>query len=114
MCDNARRPRPPRRIVLIKYRVRVADLDRHLFEIDCRIDDPTPEQRFTLPAWIPGSYLLREFARFVVSIEASSGGRALPVEKTESSAWLVTIRATSRARPCATMRAGQDLCGESP
>jgi len=89
LCDNARRPRPPRRIVLIKYRVRVADLDRHLFEIDCRIDDPAPDQRFTLPAWIPGSYLLREFARFVVGIEASSGGRALPVEKTESSAWLV-------------------------
>src|SRR5262249_59451592 len=52
VCDNARRLKTPRRIALIKYRVRIADLDRHLFEIDCRIDDPTPEQRFTLPAWI--------------------------------------------------------------
>ena len=89
LCDNARRPGRRRRIALIKYRVRIADLDRHLFEIDCRIDDPIPEQRFTLPAWIPGSYLLREFARFVVGIEASSNGQAIPVEKTESSAWLV-------------------------
>jgi predicted metalloprotease with PDZ domain len=65
------------------------DLDRHLFEIDCQIDDPASEQRFTLPAWIPGSYLLREFARFVVGVEASSAGQSVPVEKTESSAWLV-------------------------
>jgi predicted metalloprotease with PDZ domain len=90
VCDNAPLANTPaRRTALIKYRVRIADLDRHLFEIDCRIDDPAPEQRFTLPAWIPGSYLLREFARFVVGVEASSGGRAVPVEKVESSAWLV-------------------------
>ena len=78
-----------RRPALISYRVRLADLDRHLFEIECRVDDPEPEQRFSLPAWIPGSYLLREFARFVVGIEASSAGQSLPVEKVESSAWVV-------------------------
>jgi predicted metalloprotease with PDZ domain len=78
-----------RRPALISYRVRLADLDRHLFEIECRVDDPAPEQRFSLPAWIPGSYLLREFARFVVAIEASSAGQSLPVEKFESSAWVV-------------------------
>ncbi|HUL83370.1 MAG TPA: PDZ domain-containing protein [Gammaproteobacteria bacterium] len=78
-----------RRTALIKYRVRLADLDRHLFEIECRIDAAATEQRFSLPAWIPGSYLLREFARFVVGIEASSAGKSLPVEKIESSTWLV-------------------------
>ena len=67
----------------------MADLERHLFEIDCRIDNPAPEQRFTLPAWIPGSYLLREFARFVVSVEAVSGKEKLPVEKVDSGTWLV-------------------------
>ncbi len=67
----------------------MADLERHLFEIECRIDNPAPEQRFTLPAWIPGSYLLREFARFVVSVEAASGKETLPVEKVESGTWLV-------------------------
>src|SRR5204862_532727 len=80
-----------RRPALISYRVRLADLDRHLFEIECRVDDPAPEQRFSLPAWIPGSYLLREFARFVVGIEASSAGQSLPVEKVESSAWVVRV-----------------------
>lgn len=40
-----------------------------------------------MPSWIPGSYLLREFARHVVSIEATSGGRAIAVEKVGSSRW---------------------------
>lgn len=40
-----------------------------------------------LPSWIPGSYLLREYARHVVSIRAESAGRALAVEKVDKSTW---------------------------
>ncbi len=42
---------------LIRYRVRLADLDRHWFEIECRVEDAADEQRFSLPAWIPGQLL---------------------------------------------------------
>ena len=45
------------------------------------------KQRFMLPSWIPGSYLLREYARHVVSIRAESAGRALAVEKVDKSTW---------------------------
>jgi len=84
-----RRCRAPRAEdpALIRYRVRLADLDRHHFEIECHIEDPAPEQRFSLPAWIPGSYLLREFARQVVNVEAASGGQSLPIDKVDSSTW---------------------------
>ena len=40
-----------------------------------------------MPSWIPGSYLLREFARHVVCIEATSGGRAVAIQKVASSRW---------------------------
>ncbi len=40
-----------------------------------------------MPSWIPGSYLLREFARHVVNIEATSGDRAVALEKTGNSRW---------------------------
>jgi predicted metalloprotease with PDZ domain len=69
--------------------VRLADLDRHLFEVECRIDEPAEEQRFTLPAWIPGSYLLRDFARHVVHVEAKSGRETRSVEKIAAAEWLV-------------------------
>src|SRR5512139_672232 len=74
---------------LIRYRVRLADLDRHHFEVECRIDEPAALQRFSLPAWIPGSYLLRDYARLVVHTEARSGREPLPVEKISAAAWAV-------------------------
>lgn len=72
---------------LIRYRVRAADLSRHLFEVECRIEGADAAQRFQMPSWIPGSYLLREFARHVVSIEATSAGRKLSVEQLDHSTW---------------------------
>jgi predicted metalloprotease with PDZ domain len=72
---------------LIRYRVRLADLDRHHFEIECRMQQPALEQRFSLPAWIPGSYLLRDFARQVVSLQADSGEQRIPIEKIDSGVW---------------------------
>ncbi|HVY67017.1 MAG TPA: PDZ domain-containing protein [Gammaproteobacteria bacterium] len=69
--------------------MRLADLDRHHFEVECRIDEPAALQRFTLPAWIPGSYLLRDFARHVVRAEARSGREPLPVEKIGAATWAV-------------------------
>jgi predicted metalloprotease with PDZ domain len=47
-------------------------------------------QRYSLPAWIPGSYLLRDFARHVVHLEAKSGRETLAVEKLDSSTWSVS------------------------
>ena len=79
----------PRDPALIRYRVRLADLDRHWFEIECRIEEPAEEQRFSLPAWIPGSYLLRDFARHVVQVAATSGRESLPVTKTSAATWAV-------------------------
>jgi len=67
--------------------VRHADLNRHYYETECLLEDPAEEQRFTLPSWIPGSYLLREYSRHVVSVRAESGGRALAVEKLDKSTW---------------------------
>jgi predicted metalloprotease with PDZ domain len=69
--------------------VRLADLDRHHFEIECCIDNPAPEQRFSLPAWIPGSYLLRDFARHVIHVEAKSGHEPLAAEKVAAAIWCV-------------------------
>jgi predicted metalloprotease with PDZ domain len=74
---------------LIRYRVRLADLDRHWFEIECRLENAADDQRFSLPAWIPGSYLLRDFARHVVRVEAKSGREPLAAVKTGAAEWSV-------------------------
>ena len=72
---------------MIRYRVRLASLNRHHFEVSCRVANPAPGQRFSLPSWTPGSYLLREYARHVVAIRATSDGRSAPLEKVSKSSW---------------------------
>ena len=73
----------------IRYRVLPKHPDAHLFEVSCRVEDPDPSgQRFALPAWIPGSYLIRDYARHVVSIRAQSGRRAVPLAKLDKHTWV--------------------------
>ena len=74
----------------IHYRVLPQHPEAHLFEVTCSLAEPDSEgQRFALPAWIPGSYLIRDFARHVVAIRAQSGRRALPIAKLDKHTWAV-------------------------
>ena len=63
--------------------------DAHLFEVHCRIGRPAPAgQRVALPAWIPGSYLVRDFARHIVALRAETdAGRPLEITKIDKSTW---------------------------
>jgi predicted metalloprotease with PDZ domain len=80
---------------MIEYGVRLADLNRHWLEIECRIDAPGETERVSLPSWIPGSYLLREYARHVVSFEATSNDVDVIVQKIDHATWAVSgARAT--------------------
>jgi len=74
----------------IRYRVTPADPHAHLFEVTLEIDDPNPSgQVLELPVWIPGSYMIREFARHIVAIGATRGGRPISLEKLDKCRWRV-------------------------
>jgi predicted metalloprotease with PDZ domain len=78
----------------VRYRITPIDPDAHLFEVHCAIADPDPAgQRFRLPSWIPGSYLIREFARHFVSVRAACGDGPVAIAKEAKDLW--------RAAPCA-------------
>jgi predicted metalloprotease with PDZ domain len=78
----------------IRYRIIPERPEAHLYRISCTVAEPDPSgQEFALPAWIPGSYMIREFARNVVSIRAESRGKPLAIEKLDKHTW--------RARPAA-------------
>ena len=73
----------------IRYRIFPKNPGAHLFEVTLTVKEPDPAgQRFTLPAWIPGSYLVRDYARNVVAISAESDGRLVNVEKTDKGSWV--------------------------
>lgn len=72
----------------IRYSIAPLSPEAHLFEVRCTVVDPDREgQRFALPAWIPGSYLVRDFARHVVAIGASNGRRTVTLEKIDKHSW---------------------------
>jgi predicted metalloprotease with PDZ domain len=77
----------------VAWRVRPGDPGAHCFDVVLSVPAPTGEgQLLALPAWIPGSYLIRDFARNVVEIRASAAGRPVSIEKIDKSTW--------RCAPC--------------
>ncbi len=85
----------------VRYRIEPIDLEGHYFDVVCTVRDPDPAgQRFALPAWVPGSYMIREFARHIVAIDAGSGVRG-DVRGTRAIALTKLDKHTWQAEPCA-------------
>src|SRR6478672_9543704 len=74
---------------MICYQVDVSATRRHTFALVLRIDEPAAEQRLSLPVWIPGSYLVREFARHVLALGAEQDGAVAAVEQLDKASWRV-------------------------
>ena len=73
---------------VIRYRIRPANPAAHVFEVSLILESPDPEgQVFSMPAWIPGSYMIRDYAKHVVSIRAESDGLDVPLTKLDKSTW---------------------------
>jgi predicted metalloprotease with PDZ domain len=71
-----------------RYSIRPANPAAHLFEVRLTVANPDPEgQVFSMPAWIPGSYMIRDYARHVVGVRAESDGVGLTVSKLDKSRW---------------------------
>ncbi len=71
----------------IRYRVEVLDPHAHLYAVTLQIDRPAARQRLSLPVWIPGSYLVREFAQHLQQPVAHRNGRALPLRQIDKNTW---------------------------
>jgi len=72
----------------IYYSIVPKDLAGHVFKVTLQVAQPDPQgQEFKLPAWIPGSYLVREFARHIVQIRASSNGKKIALTKLDKHGW---------------------------
>ena len=59
----------------VSYRVGSADPRTHLLDVEMTIAQPKAQQRLSLPVWIPGSYMVREFSRHFQDLQARQGRR---------------------------------------
>ncbi|WP_312263071.1 M61 family peptidase [Candidatus Igneacidithiobacillus taiwanensis] len=61
---------------------------QHLLQVRLQIAAPDPDgQILALPAWVPGSYTVRNLARHIVQLTAHSAGKVLAVEKIDKDRW---------------------------
>ena len=72
----------------VQYRIVPMDPALHLFEVTLTIALPAADgQVVSLPAWIPGSYRVREFARHIVQLRAEASGRKVRLTKLDKHSW---------------------------
>ena len=77
------------KLVPIRATVRSLDLAQHLFEVELIIPAEALVQGAVaaMPAWTPGSYLVRDYARFVDRVRLQVGRREQPLEKLDKQRW---------------------------
>ena len=74
----------------LHYRVEIGTLHAHLFQVTLTIARPAALQRVSLPVWIPGSYLVREFSKNLQGLQAQQGaGAPLAVEQLDKCSWQI-------------------------
>ena len=73
----------------VHYLVEIADLHAHLFKITLTIAKPSAEQILSLPVWIPGSYLVREFSKHLQKLQCSQIGQSLVTHQIDKCSWQV-------------------------
>ena len=72
---------------MIRLHLEIDDLRSHHYRVTMTLPHPAPRQRLSLPAWIPGSYLVREFARHLSGLKASQGRREVALTQLDKHTW---------------------------
>jgi predicted metalloprotease with PDZ domain len=79
----------PSRLAPIRATVRPLDLAQHLFEVELELPAEAVREGAVaaLAAWTPGSYLVRDYARFLDQVRLVAGARETPLEKEGKQTW---------------------------
>ena len=73
---------------MIQYQITPVSPAAHLFRVQIHVPNPASDQGFWLPAWIPGSYMIRNFARNIIDLTASdSAGNKLSLQQLDKQSW---------------------------
>ena len=75
----------------VHYRIEAADPHARLFTVTLTVAHPQEQQELSLPVWIPGSYLVREFSKNLQRLSAQQG-RRVPLLQLDKHRWRATCR----------------------
>ncbi|OSZ73248.1 M61 family metallopeptidase [Hydrogenophaga sp. IBVHS1] len=89
---TARRRSPSARAA-VRYTVSILNAQAHLFAITLQVQSPAKNQRVSLPVWIPGSYLVREFSQHLQNLCAWQAGQPATLKQLDKHRWQVDCEA---------------------
>src|SRR5687768_14513436 len=74
----------------ITYTIAMPQPHTHLYEVTLEVGEIAGATLdVALPAWTPGSYMIREYARHLQEFAAAAEGRALPWHKLDKATWRI-------------------------
>jgi predicted metalloprotease with PDZ domain len=79
----------------VHYTVAVHSTQAHLFAVGLRIEHPARRQRVSLPVWIPGSYLVREFSQHLQELQATQAGQPVALRQLDKHRWEIDAQSGS-------------------
>lgn len=79
---------------MIKYKVKLHDFNFHLYEVTLTIPNPLNNQILMMPAWIPGSYVIRDFAKQLSKLIISQANQPLDYVQIKSNQWRVNTHSS--------------------
>ena len=82
------------RLPAVSYQVKALDLHAHLFEVRLTVAQPAPDQVVSLPVWIPGSYLVREFSKHLQGLSANQRNRPVEITQLDKCTWQIHCQAS--------------------
>jgi predicted metalloprotease with PDZ domain len=75
---------------ILRYRLALPRPESHLCEVELRFTAPAGPVAIEMAAWCPGSYLIRDYARYLRDLEVlDAGGGPLPVVQTSKREWVI-------------------------
>ncbi len=89
----ATRSTSPSSTAPVHYSIDASDVNAHLFRITLSIARPVKNQQLSLPVWIPGSYMVREFSKHLQKLKATQNGKDVGIAQLNKCTWQVSSAA---------------------
>ena len=84
--------------MVVRYRVDIEDAHAHLYRVTLSLPAPAALQRVSLPVWIVGSYMVRDFSRHLSGLLARQGRREVAPEQIDKTTWQLRCKGRSALR----------------
>lgn len=78
------------------YRIEPIEPNAHFFKVSMTIEKTLNNQVISLPNWLPGSYLVRDFSKHIIDLKASSNKKSIQIQQNNKHQFELLIEADKK------------------